>query len=262
MKDRKKVALVLSGGGALGFAHIGVIKVLQKYNIPIDMVVGTSMGSLVGASFCAGLTVEEMTEFACKFKTINMVDINFDISGLFSGKGVMKEVNKFLPDKNIENLDTAFACVATDLLNEKEIVFKVGPVRDAVRASISIPGIFVPIQTEEELMVDGGLLNNLPEDVAMGMGADIIISVDVLNKFRLDKKPKNMLETLIYSLAVSTKEIQSLKSNNADVLLRPDMKGLSQLTFAKDKTMIAIERGEAEAEAHIQEIIDLINKKD
>ena len=258
MSDRKKVALVLSGGGALGFAHIGVIKVLQEYNIPIDIVVGTSMGSLVGASFCAGLSVEEMTEFACKFKTINMVDINFDVSGLFSGKGVMKEINKFLPEKNIESLDRAFACVATDLFSEKEIVFKMGPVRDAVRASISIPGIFVPVQTEDMLLVDGGLLNNMPEDVAMEMGADVIISVDVLNKFRLDKKPKNMIEALIYSLAVSTKEIQSLKSQHADVILKPDMKDLSQLTFAKDKTLLAIERGENEAEAHIKEIIDLI----
>ena len=75
MEERKKVALVLGGGGALGFAHIGVIKVLQKYNIPIDIVVGTSMGSLVGSSFCAGLSVEEMIEFACKFKTINMFDM-------------------------------------------------------------------------------------------------------------------------------------------------------------------------------------------
>jgi NTE family protein len=261
MEERKRVALVLSGGGALGFAHIGVIKVLQEYNIPIDIVVGTSMGSLVGASYCAGLSVEEMIDFACKFKTINLVDINFDVSGLFSGKGVMKEVHKFLPEVNIESMDKAFACVATDLYNDKEIVFRTGPIRDAVRASISIPGIFVPIQTEDNLLVDGGLLNNMPEDVAMEMGADIIISVDVLNKFRLNKKPKNMFETLIYSLAVATKEIQSLKSNHADVVLRPDMKDLSQLTFAKDKTLLAIERGEIEARAHIEEIVKLINEK-
>ena len=261
MEERKKVALVLGGGGALGFAHIGVIKVLQKYNIPVDIVVGTSMGSLVGSSFCAGLSVEEMIEFACKFKTINMFDINFDISGLFSGKGVMKEVHKFLPEINIENLDTAFACVATDLLKDKEVVFKTGPIRDAVRASISIPGIFVPIQTEEHLLVDGGLLNNLPEDVAMEMGADVIISVDVLHNFRLEKKPKNIFETLLYSLSLSTKEIQSLKSNNADVLLRPDMKDLSPLAFSKEKTLLAIEMGEQETEKHIEEIIKLVNEK-
>lgn len=261
MKERKKVALVLSGGGALGISHIGVIKVLEKYSIPIDIVVGTSMGSLVGASYCAGLTVEQMTDFACKFKTIDLFDFNFDNTGLFSGKGVMKTISKFLPDMNIEYLNKAFACVATDLYTEKEVVFKVGSLRDAVRASISIPGIFVPLKKDEMLLVDGGLLNNMPEDIAVEMGADVIISVDVLDKFKLNKKPKNIIDTLMYSLAVSTKVIQGFKSQHADVVLKPDMKDLSQLSFSKEKALIAIRRGEKEAEAHIKEIIDLIKWK-
>lgn len=261
MRSKKKIALVLSGGGALGFSHIGVIKVLQKYNIPIDIVVGTSMGSLVGASYCAGLSVKEMIDFACKFRTIDLFDFNFDNSGLFSGKGVMKEINKFLPDVNIENLDKTFACVATDLLSEKEVVFKIGSIREAVRASISIPGIFVPVKKEDMLLVDGGLLNNMPEDIAMEMGADIIISVDVLNKFKMNKKPKNIIETLMYSLAVSTKEIQEIKTHHSNIILTPDMKDLSQLSFTKEKTMIAIRRGEKETEAHIEEIIKLINEE-
>ncbi len=261
MSDRKKVALVLSGGGALGCSHIGVIKVLEKYGVPIDIVVGTSMGSLVGASYCAGLTVKEMADFACKFKTIDLFDLNFDSSGLFSGKGVMKVINKFLPDVNIEYLDRAFACVATDLYTEKEVVFKIGSLREAVRASISIPGIFVPLKKDDMLLVDGGLLNNMPEDVAVEMGADIIISVDVLEKFKLNKKPKNIIDTLMYSLAVSTKAIQDYKSHHANITLKPDMKDLSQLSFSKEKATIAIKRGEKEAEAHIQEIIALINEK-
>lgn len=258
---RKKVALVLSGGGALGISHIGVIKVLEKYGVPIDIVVGTSMGSLVGASYCAGLSVKEMIDFACKFKTIDLFDFNFDNTGLFSGKGVMKTISKFLPDGNIEHLEKTFACVATDLYTEKEVVFKVGNLRDAVRASISIPGIFVPFKKDDMLLVDGGLLNNMPEDVAMEMGADIIISVDVLDKFKLNKKPKNIIDTLMYSLAVSTKVVQDYKSHHADVTLRPDMKDLSQLSFSKEKAMIAIRRGEKEAMAHIQEIVDLINEE-
>lgn len=257
--SKKKVALVLSGGGALGFSHIGVIKVLQKYNVPIDIVVGTSMGSLVGASYSAGLTVKQMIDFACKFRTIDLFDFNFDNSGLFSGKGVMREINKFLPEINIEQLDKSFACVATDLLSEREIVFKVGSLRDAVRSSISIPGIFVPFKKDDMMLVDGGLLNNMPEDVAMEMGADIIISVDVLDKFKLNKKPKNIIETLMYSLAVSTKEVQTIKSCYSDIVLKPDMKDLSQLSFSKEKTLLAIRRGEKEAEAHIKEILKLIN---
>ena len=210
---RKKVALVLRGGSALGFAHIGVIKVLEKYGVPIDIIVGTSMGGLVGASYVSGLTVEEMIEYAIKFKNIHFVDFNFSGEGLFAGRGVMRAINKFLPDEKIECLPRTFACVACDIMEEKEIVFKTGKLRDAVRATLSIPGFFAPHKADNRHLVDGGIINNLPEDVAMEMGADIIISVDVLEKFKLSKNPKNIIDTLMYSLAVSTKVIQDYKSH-------------------------------------------------
>ena len=241
--SRKKVALVLSGGGALGCAHIGVIKVLEKYNIPIDIVVGTSMGGIVGGAYCSGLSVEKMIDFACKFKTINFLDMNFDSSGLFSGKGVMKIINKFLPDTNIEFLSKTFACVAADLYTEKEVIFKTGSLRDAVRATISIPGIFVPFKKDDMLLVDGGVINNLPEDVAMEMGADIIISCDVINGCRI-KKPKNAFVTLFYSVFTSTKEIQKLKSNHSDILIRPDMNGLTPFSYGAKEAKLAVKRGE------------------
>lgn len=255
---RKKVALVLGGGGALGCAHIGVIKVLEKYGIPIDIIVGTSMGGIVGASYAVGLKTKEMTEFACKFRTVDFLDINFDSSGLFSGKGVMKIINKFLPDVKIESLPKTFACVASDLYSEKEVVFKTGSIRDAVRSTISIPGFFVPFRMDDKLLVDGGILNNLPEDVAMELGADVIISCDVLAGFKLTRKPRNVLETLIYSMNIATKEMQKFKALHSDVVLRPNMEGLQQLSFTKTKTTLAIRRGVQEAEKHIKEIIDAI----
>ena len=255
---RKKVALVLGGGGALGCAHIGVIKVLEKYNVPIDIVVGTSMGGVVGAGYVSGLSVKEMTELASKFKTVNFVDFNFDNSGLFSGKGVMKVINKFLPDTNIETLPKTFACVAADIKSEKEIVFKIGSLRDAVRATLSIPGIFVPLKKDDMILVDGGILNNLPEDVAMEMGADIIISSDVMYNFRPAHNPKNVVETLLYSINLSTKELQKVKACHADVSLRTNMKGLSQMAYSKEKAMLAIKRGEKETLEHIDEILKLL----
>ena len=119
--ERKKVALVLGGGSALGFAHIGVIKVLEQNNIPIDMVIGTSMGALVGAAYSVGLNTDEMQDFAEKFKTLNFFDVNFNRSGLFSGKGVMRVINKFLPDDNIENLQKTsnFYCNTNHCRNRK-----------------------------------------------------------------------------------------------------------------------------------------------
>lgn len=254
----KKVALVLSGGSALGFAHIGVISVLEKYGVDIDMIVGTSMGGLVGAAYATGLTVEEMTKFACKFKRIHFFDVNFNASGLFSGKGVMKNINKFLPDKKIENCKTKFACVSCDLISEKEVVFNRGSIRDAVRSTLSIPGFFVPFKQGNKLLIDGGCVNNMPDDVALKMGADVIISVDVINYCKVDKKPKNAIDTLVGAINILTKTVQNLKSTNSNIIIRPNLSGFTQMNFGKSSALKIIEIGKKETEKHINEILNLI----
>lgn len=256
--ERKKVALVLGGGSALGFAHIGVLKVLEKNKIPIDMVIGTSMGALIGAVYCAGIDLEEMHQFASKFKTLDFFDVNFNKSGIFSGKGIMRAINKILPDENIESLSRTFACVACDLINEKEVVFKTGNLRDAVRASVSIPGVFVPVYTDDKVLIDGGIINNLPEDIAMEMGADVIISVDVLSKYHLKSKPKNVLDTLLFAINTQTKEVQKLKSCHSDILIKPDTSSLSQMRYGQKTVDKAIELGMKEAKKHIDDIKKLI----
>ena len=258
MKERKRVALVLGGGGALGFAHIGVIKALEKAGVPIDIVAGTSMGGLVGAAYSAGLTVKEMTELATKFKTINLADLNFDKTGLFSGKGVMNVLNKFLPDVNIETLPKAFACVAADLRTEKEVVFRFGSLRDAVRSTISIPGVFVPFKKDDMFLIDGGAVNNLPEDVAMEMGADVIISCDVLGQYKMTSKPKSIVDSLFLSMNVAIKEIQKYRSVHSDILLKPKLPGLTPFSFAKDNALLAIRRGERAVKDKISDILKLI----
>lgn len=255
---KKKVALVLSGGAALGFAHIGVLKVLQKYNVPIDIIVGTSMGGLVAAAYSVGLSIEEMTEFSCKFKNINFVDINFDSSGLFSGKGMMRSINKFIPDIKIEDLDTRFACVACDLLTEEEFVFSKGKLRDAVRSTISIPGLFTPYKMGKRLLVDGGIVNNLPESVAKDMGADVIISCDVLHHCRLKKAPEGFVNALVFSMNCMTKITQANRPKFADVVLTPDISEVSQMAFGKKTALKAIEEGEKETERNIKAILAAI----
>lgn len=251
---KKKVALVLSGGAALGFAHIGVIKVLEKYGIPIDIVVGTSMGGLVAAAYSVGLTTDEMTEFACKFKNINFVDVNFDSSGIFSGKGMMRNINKFIPDIKIEELGKKFACVAFDLITEKEYVFKKGKLRDAVRSTISIPALFTPYKVGKMSLVDGGIINNMPESVAKEMGADIIISCDVLHYCRLTKAPEGLINTIMSTMNAVTRISQESKEKIGDILLTPNISGIGQMSFSKKTALKAIEEGEKEAEKRIKEI--------
>ena len=261
MVERKKVALVLGGGGALGFAHIGVIKALERHGVPIDMVVGTSMGGIVGAAYCSGLSVDQMAEFAEKFKTFDFVDINFDKTGVFSGKGVMKIINKFLPDINIEGLAKPFACVAGDLLTEKEVVFKIGSLRDAVRSTMSIPGVFVPFRKDNMLLIDGGVVNNLPEDVAMEMGADIIISCDVLSTYKVKYKPKSIVDSLFCSMNMAIKEIQKHRSYHADILIRPNLPGLTPFSFGKENCHMAIRRGDRATTLQMENILKLLKQK-
>lgn len=255
---KKKVALVLSGGAALGFAHIGVIKVFEKYGVPIDMIVGTSMGGLVGAAYAVGLSPEEMTEFACKFKNIHFVDVNFDTTGIFSGKGMMRNINKCIPDIKIEDLKLPFACVAFDLITEKEYVFKKGKLRDAVRSTISIPGFFTPHKVGKSVLVDGGVINNMPESVAKEMGADIIISCDVLHHCRLKKAPEGFVNTIMATMNAVTRISQANKDSLSDIVLTPNTFGIGQMAFGKKTALKAIEEGEKEAEEKIQEILKLI----
>lgn len=255
---KKKVALVLSGGAALGYAHIGVIKQLEKNNIPIDMVVGTSMGGLVGASYCSGLSTEQMIDVASKFKTINFIDLNFNRSGLFSGQGIMRKVNKFIPNINIEDMKIPFACVGCDINNEKEVVYDKGSVLTAVRATISMPGVMVPVKDGRNYIIDGGIMNNLPEDVAKNMGADIIISVDVIENYKLKGAPPNVFEALFHSINLLTKEVQKHKPRYYDVLIAPNLTDCKQMAFSQKTLIKCVRLGEEETKKHIKEIKNLL----
>ena len=255
---KKKIALVLSGGAALGFAHIGVIDALEQNDIHVDIVVGTSMGGLIAGCYATGVDCDTMTKFATKFRNINFFDFNFDKEGIFSGKGIMKTINKIIPDVKIEDLNKKFACVACDLSKEEMVVFDKGSLRDAIRCTISIPGLFVPFKLEDKVLVDGGVLNNLPEDIAKKMGADVIISCDVLDKFKLKSAKKNPAETMLFATNCCIKELQKYKARFADITLTPDTSEIYQMRFTKENTLNAINVGKIECEKHIDEIKKLI----
>ena len=255
---KKRVALVLSGGSALGFAHIGVIKVLLEYGVPIDMVVGTSMGGLVGAVFASGMSVDDMTKLACKFRKINFFDFNFNTSGIFSGRGMMRTICKFLPNKDIRDMDIKYACVSCDLMTERQVVITSGNIRDAIRCTVSIPGFFVPMFNGDEVLVDGGVINNLPDDVAKKMGADIIISCDVLKNCKMLDVPSSIFETLVYSMNTLSKTMQRYKGSCSDIILEPDLTGLTHMSFGRASTLELISRGEDIARKNIKKILRII----
>jgi len=177
----KKVALVLGSGAARGLAHIGVLKVLEQDNIPIHMVVGTSMGAMVGGAYAAGLTVSQIEEIACETNWLRVAQILFpkklQRKALLDGERVQEFLLALLGERKIEDLQKTFACVASDIWSGEEIVLDSGSLIKAIRASISVPFLFTNFELNGRHLVDGGLVNPLPVSIAREMGADYVIAV-------------------------------------------------------------------------------------
>lgn len=190
-KKGLKIGLALGGGSARGLAHIGVIQVLQAYGIPIDVIAGTSIGSLVGSLYAAGDSVEKLEKSVSllnKRKMLSLMDITFPRSGLVRGNRIEKMLIDWgLEDKTFEELNIPFAAVATDIESGERVILHQGNVADAVRASMSIPGIFVPVKYDDRYLVDGGVVDPVPVDLVKKMGADIIIAVSLAIKRPPDK---------------------------------------------------------------------------
>ena len=185
-KKGLKFGLALGSGSARGMAHIGVIQVLEAYHIPINMIAGTSIGAVVGSVYATGASVKQMKESALAMKhkkSFALFDPTIPRSGLISGNRAEEILNSIaLQDKNFDDLKIPFAAVATDIKTGTKVILNQGSVIKAVRASISIPGIFTPVKYQDYYLVDGGVVDPVPVDVVEKMGADIIIAVSLTEK--------------------------------------------------------------------------------
>jgi len=182
-KEGLKFGLALGSGSARGLAHVGVIQVLNAYHIPIDMIAGTSIGSVVGSLYASGASIEQLMEAALSMKrskTLALLDPALPHSGFIKGHRAEEIIKAIaLKDKTFDDLNIPFAAVATVLKNGAKAVINQGRVIDAVRASISIPGVFTPVKYRDYFLVDGGLVDPVPVDVVKDMGADIVIAVSL-----------------------------------------------------------------------------------
>jgi NTE family protein len=178
---KQKVSLVLSGGGARGIAHIGVIEELEKSDFEIASIAGTSMGALVGGVY----SLNQMEAFKNwmvtldKGKVFSLVDFTLGSQGLVKGDRVLGKMKEFISDGNIEDLEIPYAAIAADIINKKEIVFRSGSIYEAIRASIAIPSVLTPVKTKEGLLVDGGIINNIPISQVQRFPNDILVVVNV-----------------------------------------------------------------------------------
>lgn len=187
----KKIGIALGSGGARGLAHIGVLEELNNMGIRPDVVAGTSIGSLIGAGYCTG-NLDEMHELVLDLDVRTLLfrymDFGLPHSGLLEGKRINDLLETLMPEATFEGLEKPLRCIATDLKTGEEVVFATGKLQPAIRASISIPGVFAPARMDERFLVDGGLVNPIPVDQAREMGGKRVIAVDV-NHGCLDRKP-------------------------------------------------------------------------
>ena len=178
---KQKAALVLSGGGARGIAHIGVIEELVKSGYEITSIAGTSMGSLVGGIYALGMIGQfrDWIYTLDKRKVFGLVDFALSKQGLIKGDKVFRKMKDFIPDTLIENLPIPYVAVAVDLLKKEEVVFRKGSLYEAIRASVAIPSVLTPVKTGERMLVDGGVMNNIPINHIQRTDGDILVAVNV-----------------------------------------------------------------------------------
>lgn len=234
---RPKVALALGSGGAKGFAHIGVLKALNDADIPIDYLAGSSIGALIGALYAVGHRYESMKKMAVTFRRDIYLDFIIPKMGLLAGKKLTSLIQMMTHQKNFEDLPFPFTVVATDLLYGERVLFNKGPLYEAVRASISIPGIFVPVRKGDHLLVDGGVIDRVPISVAREMGADLVIGVDVA----ATQKPagvRTLYDVIMQSIDIMQDQILHLTETRADVMIKPNVSSFHSTAFLKIEEII------------------------
>lgn len=289
---RPKIGLVLSGGGALGFAHIGILEVIDSLNIPIDYIAGTSMGGIAGGLYSLGYNGYDIEQLV---HTIDWIDIFTDMperkyqsyfqkkddgkyqfifgfskgeislpTGLIYGQKISLLLSnlssKFEQIDNFDDLPIPFRCVAVDLITGNEVILKKGSISKALRATMSIPTIFNPVQWGDSLLIDGGLLNNLPVDVVRNMGADIVIAVNVSLSTKPTSNLNSALKILERSITIpaSNRSIENIK--NVDIYIEPDLTGYGSAEFSIRKINKIINIGKLSANNAIPELIQICQK--
>lgn len=246
-----RVALVLGGGGARGFAHVGVIKMLDAMGLKPDLIVGTSAGSVAGSLYAAGYNGFELQKMAFEMDRATVADWSMFGKGLIRGEALQAFINKAVNHRPIEQLKIPFACVAARIDNGQGVLFQRGNLGMAVRASSSVPGIFHPTLISGAEYVDGGLVSPVPIRYARQLGADVVIAVDVSTP--PDPSPtEGKLDVLLRTFDIMGRSIREAELPQADVVIRPDLSRVTSTDF--DAKQMAILEGERAALAAMPQI--------
>jgi NTE family protein len=233
----KKIGLALGGGAVLGAAHVGVLKAIEEMDIKISYVAGTSIGAFVAAFYAFGYKSADIHKIASKIRWMDISQLSLSGKGLLSNKKLGELINEDLDKKNIEDSDMPLAMIATDINTGEKVVLKKGHVANAVMASTCIPGVFIPVDFDDHLLVDGGIVENVPIDTVKNMGADYVIGVD-LNADRAYAKPKNIIDVIVNSFHFTLKSAAKFQTENADLLITPDLSEFNMVSTDQIEDLI------------------------
>ena len=235
-EKRPVVALVLGSGGARGYAHIGVLEVLEQQGIRPDFIVGTSAGSIVGSIYASGKSAAELRDIALKLKATDVREVNISLKGFFDGKKVEDYVNEQVQNIPLQKLKIPMYVVATELKDGTKTVFNYGNTGQAVRASASIPSMFIPTKIRNVEYVDGGLVSPVPVQVARDLGADVVIAVDILAQ-PIHTETSNVWGLFNQNINIMQGRLAEEELKNADIVIQPDLREKAHIFDIKGREM-------------------------
>jgi NTE family protein len=237
-----RIGLALGGGAAKGFAHIGVIKMLEANGIRPDVVAGTSAGSVVGALYASGMDPFQLQETAIALDQASLRDVRLFSGGVVQGQKLQDYVNQQVKNRPLDKLNVPFAAVATQLETGQRTVFVRGNTGQAVRASSSVPGVFEPVEINGKHYVDGGVVSPVPVDAARQLGADVVIAVDISTKAS-GTNPQGMINIVGQSISIMGQKLGEQELARADIVIRPKVNQIGAADFEqKDQAIMEGER--------------------
>jgi len=288
-EEKLKVGLALGGGGARGLAHIGVLKVLERENIPIDLITGTSMGAIIGGVYALKKDISAIEKIAEKYSKISEFNIDFSFSEkerkdkpfflkkmsdflkkgyilnlelrrkyINDGEGLRKVIEELVNNNTFEDTQIPFAVAAADLVKGEKVIIKRGKLFDALLASASIPGMFPPVILDKKILVDGGIVDVVPIEAAQSLGANFVIAVSVSQTIKKREEFNNAVEIFFRSDSITSAELRKLQLSFADVVITPKVGRFHWSDFSKPEK--CVREGEIAAQNAISELKKKLKK--
>lgn len=245
------VGLALGGGFARGIVHVGILKVLEEENVPVRFIAGTSVGALIGAAYCSGVTPAELEQVAARVRFRDLARWTVSRLGFATNLRMLSFLNKILKVKTFEELRIPLAVTATDFGSGEGVVFRSGPLADPVRASCAYPGVFLPVKVNGRLLVDGMLAHSLPSQPVREMGAERVIAVNLKGRWG-NEGPRHIFDVIGQCFSIAQKMNCAQSRQCADLIIEPDVTGYRYDDFEHSAELVKI--GEAAAREALPEI--------